>query len=55
VQQLGRKCLTFCERQANMEKWTRICLQKFSANAETYAATFAKLNRQPIMLYAFMS
>ena len=51
---LGRKCLTFCERQANMEQWARICLQKSSAKAETCAATFAKPNRQPIQLYAFM-
>src|SRR5215467_4114097 len=42
---LGRKCLTFCERQANMEKWARMCLQKSSAKAETCAATFAKINR----------
>jgi hypothetical protein len=51
---LGRKCLTFCERQANMEKWAPICLQKSSTKAETCAATFAKPNRQPIKLYAFM-
>ena len=51
---LGRKCLTFCERQANMEKWAWICLQKSSTKAETCAATFAKPNRQPIELYAFM-
>jgi hypothetical protein len=51
---LGRKCLTFCERQANMEKWARIGSQKSSAKAETCATTFAKPNRQPIMLYAFM-
>jgi hypothetical protein len=33
-----------------MEKWARIRLQKSFAKAETCAATFAKPNRQPIML-----
>jgi hypothetical protein len=52
--ELAKLLMNLCERQANMEKWARLCLQKSSAKAETCAATFAKPNRQSIMLYAFM-